>query len=310
MRTVSRVAEMRTACEEARRAGRTVGLVPTMGFFHAGHRSLMHAAREQCDLVVVTLFVNPTQFGPGEDLGAYPRDPDGDAAVARAEGVDLLFMPAVEEMYPEPGRTTVHVEGLTARLCGASRPTHFDGMATVVAKLFAITGPCRAYFGRKDAQQLAVVTRMAADLNLPVTVIGCPLVREADGLALSSRNAYLGSEEREAATALSRALRQVAAEIAVGERDAVAVRRIAIDTIASEPLLTLDYVEVVDATSLEPRARLAGTVLVALAATVGRTRLIDNATFVFEGGADVIADLGVTSPGPESARPDARPGDS
>ena len=327
MRTVSRVAEMRTACEEARRAGRTVGLVPTMGFFHAGHRSLMHAAREQCDFVVVTSFVNPTQFGPGEDLGAYPRDPDGDAAVARAEGVDLLFMPAVEEMYPEPGRTTVHVEGLTARLCGASRPTHFDGMATVVAKLFAITGPCRAYFGRKDAQQLAVVKRMATDLNLPVTVIGCPLVREADGVALSSRNAYLGAEEREAATALSRALRQVAAEIVAGERDAAVVRRIAIDTIASVPILTLEYVEVVDATSLEPRARLAGTVLVALAATVGRTRLIDNATFLFErgvaGGADesaapgtdVIADLGVTASRPESARresarADARPGDS
>jgi len=304
------VAEMRTACEEARDAGRTVGLVPTMGFFHAGHRSLMRAAREASDFVVVTVFVNPTQFGPTEDLGAYPRDPDGDAAVARAEGVDVLFTPPVEEMYPEPGHTTVHVDGLTARLCGASRPSHFDGVATVVAKLFSIAGPCRAYFGRKDAQQLAVVTRMAVDLNLPVTVIGCPLVREADGLAMSSRNAYLEPDEREAATALSRALRQIAAEIVVGERDAAVVRKIALDTIASERLLTLDYAEVVDATSLEPLARLAGTVLVALAATVGRTRLIDNATFLFEGGADVIADLGVTASGPGSSRPESSGADA
>jgi len=259
---------------------------------------------------VVTVFVNPTQFGPTEDLGAYPRDPDGDAAVARAEGVDVLFTPPVEEMYPEPGHTTVHVDGLTARLCGASRPSHFDGVATVVAKLFSIAGPCRAYFGRKDAQQLAVVTRMAVDLNLPVTVIGCPLVREADGLAMSSRNAYLEPDEREAATALSRALRQIAAEIVVGERGAAVVRKVALDTIASERLLTLDYAEVVDATSLEPLARLAGTALVALAATVGRTRLIDNATFLFEGGADVIADLGVTASGPGSSRPESSGADA
>jgi pantoate--beta-alanine ligase len=312
MRIVTRVAEMRTACDEARRAGRTVGLVPTMGFLHAGHRSLMRAAREECDFVVVTLFVNPSQFAPGEDLGAYPRDPEGDAAVSRAEGVDLLFTPMVEEMYPEPGRTTVHVDGLTARLCGASRPTHFDGVTTVVAKLFSIAGPCRAYFGRKDAQQLAVVTRMATDLNLAVTVIGCPLVREADGVALSTRNAYLGAEEREAATALSRALRRVAAEIGEGERDAGVVRGIVIDAIASQPLLSLDYAEVVDGVSLEPVTRLSGTVLVAIAVKVGRTRLIDNATFTFEGadkGVDeddgVIADLGSTC-----SRADAGSGDS
>jgi pantoate--beta-alanine ligase len=304
MRTVTTVAEMRTACDEARHAGRTVGLVPTMGFFHAGHRSLMRTAREECDFVVVTLFVNPTQFAPSEDLGAYPRDPEGDAAVARAEGVDLLFMPPVEEMYPEPGNTTVHVDRLTARLCGASRPAHFDGVTTVVTKLFSITGPCRAYFGRKDAQQLAVVTCMAADLNLAVTVIGCPLVREADGVALSTRNAYLGAGEREAATALSRALRRVAAEIVAGERDAAAVRGIVLDTIAAQPLLTLDYAEVVDGTSLEPVARLSGTVLVAIAVNVGRARLIDNATFQFR-GADVVADLGFTC-----SRGDAQPGDS
>jgi pantoate--beta-alanine ligase len=303
MRTVTTVAEMRTACDEARHAGLTVGLVPTMGFFHAGHRSLMRAARDECDFVVVTLFVNPTQFAPHEDLGAYPRDPEGDAAVARAERVDLLFTPPVEEMYPVPGRTTVHVDGLTARLCGASRPTHFDGVTTVVAKLLSITGPCRAYFGRKDAQQLAVVSRMAADLNLPVTIIGCPLVREADGVAMSSRNAHLGADEREAARALSRALRSVAADIVAGERDPAAVRAIVLDAIASEPLLTLDYAEVVDGTSLEPVTRLSGTVLVAIAVNVGRARLIDNATFRFEGGG-VIPELGIAAPGPKDEEPE------
>ena len=312
MRTVTTVAELRTACDEARRAGLTVGLVPTMGFFHAGHRSLMRAARDACDFVVVTLFVNPTQFAPHEDLGAYPRDPEGDAAVARAERVDLLFTPAVEEMYPVPGRTTVHVDGLTARLCGASRPTHFDGVTTVVAKLFSITGPCRAYFGRKDAQQLAVVSRMVADLNLAVTVIGCPLVRDPDGVAMSSRNAHLAIDEREAARALSRALRSVAADIVAGERDPAAVRAVVLDAIASEPLLTLDYAEVVDGTSLEPVTRLSGTVLVAIAVKVGATRLIDNARFTFagadqrvDGGPDVLVDLGFTC-----SRADARPGDS
>ena len=177
---------------------RRVGFVPTMGYFHDGHRSLMRAARAADDLVVVSLFVNPTQFGAGEDLSRYPRDPEGDAAIAAAEGVDVLFLPEVEEVYPEGARTTVHVEGLTDNLCGASRPGHFDGVTTVVAKLFSMVGPCRAYFGRKDAQQLAVIRRMTADLNFPVEVVGCPLVREADGLAMSSRNAYLAPDGRAA----------------------------------------------------------------------------------------------------------------
>lgn len=294
MRTITTVNEMRAACDDARRAGRTVGLVPTMGFLHEGHRSLMRRAREECDVVALTLFVNPTQFGPGEDFDAYPRDPDGDAAAARAEAVDLLFAPPVEEMYPEPGRTTVHVEGLTSRLCGASRPTHFDGVTTVVAKLFAITGPCRAYFGRKDAQQVAVITRMVVDLDLPVTVVGCPIVREPDGLAMSSRNAYLDADERVAATALSRALRRAAREVVGGARDADTVHRVVLDTLAAEPLLDVDYVEVVDGASLEPVTRLDGTVLVALAVHVGRARLIDNATFVFPGD-EVHVDLGVVA---------------
>ncbi len=296
MKIVTKTEEVRAACDSARRDGKTVGLVPTMGFFHAGHRSLMQAARASCDLVVVTLFVNPTQFGPGEDLGAYPRDPEGDAAAASAEGVDLLFTPSVEEMYPEPGRTTVHVDGLTAGLCGRSRPTHFDGVTTVVAKLFAIVGRCHAYFGRKDAQQLAVIRRMATDLNLPVTVVGCPLVRESDGLAMSSRNAYLTPDERSAALALSRALQSAAAVIEAGERDPDVVRDLVADTITAEPLLTLDYAEVVDGRSLEPVATLAGEILVALAVNVGRARLIDNATVTIGGSAAVTVELGKQAP--------------
>ena len=206
MITVTTIADVRAACDAARADGRRVGFVPTMGFFHEGHRSLMRAARADNDLVVVSLFVNPTQFGPNEDLAAYPRDLDGDTAAADAEGVDVLFLPTVDEMYPAGARTTVHVDGLTERLCGASRPGHFDGVTTVVAKLFSIVGPSRAYFGRKDAQQLAVIRRMATDLDLPVDVVGCPLVRETDGLALSSRNVYLDAEARQAATMLSASL--------------------------------------------------------------------------------------------------------
>src|SRR5690349_10375146 len=189
-----------------------------MGFLHDGHRSLMRAARRDTDFVVVSIFVNPLQFGPNEDLDSYPRDRRGDLAQCEAEGIDVVFAPTAAEMYPagEP-RTTVHVAGLTEGLCGAARPTHFDGVTTVVAKLFAIVGPSRSYFGQKDAQQLAVITRMARDLNLPVEVIGCPLVREPDGLAMSSRNSYLSAEERAAALVLSRALTQAADAIRGGE---------------------------------------------------------------------------------------------
>ena len=209
-----------------RARGGTVGLVPTMGFFHEGHRSLMRAARAENDVVVVSLFVNPTQFGPTEDLDAYPRDLAGDTAVAAAEDVDVLFAPSVAEMYPDGAATTVHVAGLTDGLCGASRPGHFDGVTTVVAKLFSIVGPCHAYFGRKDAQQLAVVRRMAADLDLPVQVVGCPLVREPDGVAMSSRNAYLVADDARAATVLVRALRCAADAVLAGERDARRVRSV------------------------------------------------------------------------------------
>jgi pantoate--beta-alanine ligase len=295
METLTRIAEVRAACDAARRDGQRVGLVPTMGAFHAGHRSLMRAARGDGGLVVVSLFVNPTQFGPHEDLSAYPRDPEGDAAAAEAEGVDILFSPAVEEMYPETPRTTVHVDGLTERLCGARRPGHFDGVTTVCTKLFAIIGPCAAYFGRKDAQQLAVVRRMVQDLDLPVDVVGCPLVREADGLAMSSRNAYLTADERRAALVLSRALRRVADAVRDGVRRAASLRELLVATIGRERLVALDYAEIVDAATLEPVREIDGEVLVAVAAQVGRARLIDNCTLNVSGQGAVTADLGVVA---------------
>jgi len=294
MRTVLRIADLRRICSDARRSDQTVGLVPTMGAFHAGHRSLMRAARGECDLVVVSLFVNPTQFGPNEDLAGYPRDEKGDASAAAREGVDVLFVPSVDEMYPEAPRTTVHVVGLTDRLCGASRPGHFDGVTTVVAKLLSIVGPCRAYFGRKDAQQLAVVRRMARDLDLPVEVVGCPLVREPDGVAMSSRNAYLSDEERSAATVLSRALRATAAHASPRQR-AESVRALVREHVEAEPLVELEYVEVVDGSTLEPIDELTGEVLVALAARVGRARLIDNCTIRVLDDGSTTADLGVLS---------------
>lgn len=296
MRTVTTIAEVRALTDAARAAGGTVGLVPTMGFFHAGHRSLMEHARAECDLVVVTSFVNPTQFGPTEDLAAYPRDPEGDAALAAEAGVDVLFTPSGEEMYPGgPPRTTVHVAGLTEGMCGAARPTHFDGVTTVVTKLFSIAGPCRAYFGRKDFQQLAVVTRMVADLNLPVTVVGCPLVREADGLARSSRNAYLTAEERAAAPALHAALLAGADAVREGVRAAGAVASVVRDRVAGEPLLALEYVEIRSADELEPLTEIAGPVVIAVAARIGRARLIDNVVLDVT-GAGVTVDVGVRLP--------------
>jgi len=290
--TLSKIADVRAACDAARARGDRVGFVPTMGFFHEGHRSLMRAARADNDFVVVSLFVNPTQFGPHEDLTAYPRDPDGDRAVTEVEAVDVLFTPTVEEMYPQGARTTVHVAGLTERLCGASRPGHFDGVTTVVAKLFSIIGPSQAYFGRKDAQQLAVIRRMTTDLGLPVGVVGCPLVREADGLALSSRNLYLDADARQAATILSGALYMASEAVVRGQRDARALRQLVVDTVANVPAVQLDYVEVVDAATLEPVEQLTADTLVALAALVGKARLIDNVTIMFLGGVPT-PDLGV-----------------
>jgi pantoate--beta-alanine ligase len=288
---IERIAELRDRCEAARRAGSTVGLVPTMGFFHEGHRSLMRAASADHDLVVTTIFVNPLQFAPDEDLAGYPRDLPADTAAAESEGVDVLFVPSVPEMYPEPAVTTVHVAGLTDGLCGAARRTHFDGVTTVVAKLFSIVGPCTAYFGRKDFQQLVVVRRMAADLDLPVEVVGCPVVREPDGLAMSSRNAYLTPDERARVTGIFSSLGAAAAAVEDGERDPHRVVAL-VESEAAAHGLDLEYAEVRRAADLAPLDTLGGEAVVAVAAPVGKARLIDNVTFRIA-GAEVSSDLGV-----------------
>jgi pantoate--beta-alanine ligase len=268
----------RKALDVERGQGRRVGLVPTMGFLHAGHRSLIEQAASDNDVVAVTVFVNPLQFGPSEDLAAYPRNLDRDRVVAQEAGATHLFAPSVEEMYPtgEP-LTTVGVQTISEPLEGRSRPGHFAGVATVVAKLFAIAGPVAAYFGEKDYQQLAVIRRMAADLSFPVEVVGCPTVREPDGLALSSRNVYLTAEERAAAPTLHAALQAGRACIEEkGERDPAEVRRIMHERLAAEPRFTVDYAEVVNASDLTTPTRLVGEVRLLAAARLGNARLIDN----------------------------------
>ena len=273
---LGRIAELTAWAEAVRAAGRTVGLVPTMGALHDGHASLVARAVAECDDVVLTVFVNPLQFAPGEDLDAYPRDLDADLAVAAAAGVASVFAPAVEEMFPAEVATTVRVAGLADVLDGRARPGHFDGVATVVAKLFAMVGASRAYFGEKDFQQLAVVRRMAADLSFPVAVVGCPTVRASDGLALSSRNAYLDADERAAAPVLHRALRAGASAVAAGERDPAAVVDLVGSIVAAEPLLRLESADVVDAATLRTPAVLTGELRLLVAARAGRARLIDN----------------------------------
>jgi pantoate--beta-alanine ligase len=278
MQVCSTKAEFRGFLDNVRALGRTVGLVPTMGALHDGHLSLLRAAASECDVVALTIFVNPLQFGAGEDLSSYPRPLERDLELAGDAGADVVFTPDNTEMYPIPVATTVHVDGLTAPMEGAARPTHFDGVTTVVTKLFNVAGPCRAYFGEKDFQQLAVVTRMAFDLDQPVIVVPCPIVRETDGLAMSSRNAYLTSPEREAATVLHRALRAGAAMIAAGEPDAAVVARHIASVIEGEPLATPGYAEVVDPSTLETPAALVSGSTVRLLATAlfGSTRLLDN----------------------------------
>ena len=286
MRIVETKEELREALAEDRRAGRTIGLVPTMGYLHAGHVSLLEAARAECDVVVMSLFVNPAQFGPGEDLDAYPRDLDRDAAAAEAVGVDLLYAPGVAEVYPDGFATEVTVSGLTEVLCGdpASRgPEHFRGVTTVVAKLFNAVGPDAAYFGQKDAQQAAVIRRMTRDLDFPVRIEVRPTVREEDGLAMSSRNVYLDDAERERATALSRALAAAEDAAANGDRtaDALDAARAVLADAGIEP----EYLEARDAERLEPIETFNGRpVLLAVAARVGRARLIDNV--IIEKGAN------------------------
>jgi pantoate--beta-alanine ligase len=268
--------ELRAICNDARAAGKRVGFVPTMGALHEGHLALVRRAREAADLVVVSIFVNPTPFGPGEDLARYPRDLDGDTAKLAPLGVGAVFAPEPGAMYPPGDETRVRPGALAAPLCGAFRPGHFEGVATVVAKLFSIVGACTAVFGRKDYQQLVIVRRMAADLFFPVTIVGHPIVREADGLALSSRNAYLGAEERARALGLSRGLRAAHVVFAAGERDAAVLERAARSEV-ERAADSIDYVSVVDPDTLAAfSAPVASRALVAIACRVGKTRLIDN----------------------------------
>lgn len=278
MQVCSTKDEFRSLLDTARGEGRVVGLVPTMGALHAGHRSLIDAAVADCDTVALTIFVNPLQFAPTEDLSRYPRPLADDLALAAAAGVDVVFTPTVEEMYPVPTATTVHVEGLTASMEGAARPTHFDGVTTVVTKLFNLTGACRAYFGEKDFQQLAVVRRMVTDLDQPVEVVPCPIIREPDGLALSSRNIYLSRSDRTAATVLHGALQEAAELIARGERRASTVATRLSERISAEAHAELDHAEVVDPLTLEPLDELVtgATVRLIVAARFGSTRLLDN----------------------------------
>jgi pantoate--beta-alanine ligase len=278
VRTVRTVRELREALAPERRAGRTIGLVPTMGAFHDGHLSLIRRARGECDVVVVSLFVNPTQFGPKEDLHAYPRDEARDARLAEEEGVDLLFAPQTDEVYPDGFATTVAVAGLTDVLDGAPGQrgaVHFAGVATVVTKLFNMAGPDVAYFGQKDAQQALVIRKLVRDLDIPVRIEVCPTVRDRDGLALSSRNAYLSDDERRRALGLARALRAAEAAVESGQIDAHAVLAAArgeLDAHGIEP----EYLELRSATDLSPVERVNGSTLLAVAAKVGRARLIDN----------------------------------
>jgi pantoate--beta-alanine ligase len=279
MRTIRTVRELREGLPPARRAGRSIGLVPTMGSLHEGHLSLVRRARADCDVVVVSLFVNPTQFGPAEDFETYPRAEERDSELAAAEGVDVLFAPAQDEVYPEGFDTTVTVGGLTSVLDGdpARRgPGHFAGVTTVVTKLFNMVGPDVAYFGQKDAQQALVIRKLVRDLDIPVRIEICPIVRDPDGLALSSRNAYLSPAERERARSLSRALRAAEATVADGVRDAGAVlaaARAELDEVGIEP----EYLELRSASDLSEVDRVNGATLLAVAARVGRARLIDNA---------------------------------
>jgi pantoate--beta-alanine ligase len=278
MKTVRSVSELRGLLEPERRAGRSIGLVPTMGYFHEGHLSLMRRARENCDVVVVSLFVNPAQFAPGEDLEAYPRDEARDAGLAEGEGVDVLFAPGREEVYPAGFDTTVSIGGLTAVLEGDPGQRgrgHFDGVATVVVKLFNMAQPNVAYFGQKDGQQALVIHKLVRDLDIPVRIEVCPTVRDPDGLALSSRNSYLSEAERVQALAISRALRAAEERAAQGEQDAgaiIAAAKAELDEAGIEP----EYLELRSATDLSPLQRVNGSMLLAVAARVGRARLIDN----------------------------------
>lgn len=276
MELIERIAEMQRRSFELRRANKLIGFVPTMGYFHDGHLSLIRRARKECDVVVVSIFVNPTQFVPGEDYERYPRDLERDLQLAEAEGVDIVFHPSVQEMYPEDYATYVEVERLTDGLCGAFRPGHFRGVTTVVTKLFNAVLPHRAYFGEKDYQQLVVIKRMTRDLNFPIEIVPCPTVREDDGLAMSSRNVYLSPQEREAALSLYRGLMTAKSLFERGERNARELKEAVERELRASNLVKPQYVEVVDAETLMPVSCVERDTVIAVAAYVGKARLIDN----------------------------------
>ena len=279
MNIVKTISEVRNEVKNWRKQGLSVGLVPTMGYLHEGHKSLIDRACKENDKVVVSVFVNPKQFGPGEDLATYPRDIQRDAALCEDAGAALIFNPEPEEMYFDDFHTYVTMESLSDELCGKTRPIHFRGVCTVVSKLFHIVAPDRAYFGQKDAQQLAIIKRMVRDLNFDIEIVGCPIIREADGLAKSSRNTYLNPEERKAALVLSKAVGLGQELIQKGERNADVIVEKMKQLIEEEPLAKIDYVQAVDAISIQPVAEIKGTVLVAMAVYIGKTRLIDNFTY-------------------------------
>jgi len=276
MKIVETIQEVREQVKEWRKQGLTVGLVPTMGYLHEGHKSLIDCAVAENDRVVVSVFVNPMQFGPKEDLASYPRDLDRDAAVCESAGAALVFHPEPSEMYHEDFSSFVDMSTLTGGLCGKTRPVHFRGVCTVVSKLFNIVVPDKAYFGQKDAQQLAVIRHMVSDLNFGIEIVGCPIVREEDGLAKSSRNTYLSEEERRAALILSQSLKKGKALLETGETDAAKLRTVIANTLATEPMAKVDYVEVVGWDTLEPVESINGPILTAIAVYIGKTRLIDN----------------------------------
>ncbi len=276
MQIVSTIEEVRKQVKQWRKEGLSVGLVPTMGYLHEGHKSLIDKAVEQNDKVVVSVFVNPIQFGPTEDLATYPRDLERDAALCEKAGAALIFHPEPKEMYFDDFCTYVDMDHLTKGLCGKTRPTHFRGVCTVVSKLFHIVQPDRAYFGQKDAQQLAVIRRMVRDLNFDLEIVGCPIIREEDGLAKSSRNTYLSAEERQAATILHKALTKGEELVKAGEKEPEKVIAVIRETIESEPLAKIDYVEMVNFDNMETLEQVEGSILTAVAVYIGKTRLIDN----------------------------------
>src|SRR5438270_1627035 len=285
MRTLTSAAEVTAVSKEARRAGKRVGFVPTMGALHEGHLSLVRTARAQADVVIVSVFVNPTQFGPTEDFGRYPRDPERDSALLAAEKTDYLFMPSTEEMYPAGGSSWVTVEGLSEKLDGRSRPGHFRGVTTVVAKLFNIVQPDFAFFGQKDAAQVAIINKMVRDLNFEVRIVVCSIVRETDGLAMSSRNAYLNPDQRKQALVLYRALMRVQTLADQGESNSARLRVAGEQVMAEEAAVKPDYFEIVNRDTLDSVADISGGALVAVAAYVGSTRLIDNIVVTGKGNA-------------------------